>query len=92
MRGPLGLFTSGRFHLSVPNDPGSFTGNGRRIECGTLADEELARLIRVAEQRFRWPESSQGHSMTMRAEELAMLVNGLDVTHTRQRNWYRKSA
>ena len=25
-------------------------GNGRRIECGSLADGELARLIRVAEQ------------------------------------------
>ncbi len=25
-------------------------------------------------------------------EELAMLVNGLDVKQTRQRNWYRKSA
>jgi transposase len=32
------------------------------------------------------------HSVTMRSEELAMLVNGLDVKHTRQRNWYRKSA
>jgi len=28
----------------------------------------------------------------MRAEELAMLVNGLDLKQTRQRNWYRKSA
>ena len=25
-------------------------GNGRRIECGSLGDGELARLIRVAEQ------------------------------------------
>jgi len=28
----------------------------------------------------------------MRAEEWAMLVNGLDVKQTKQRNWYRKSA
>lgn len=34
----------------------------------------------------------EGHSVTMRAEELAMLVNGLDAKQTRQRNWYRKSA
>ena len=47
---------------------------------------------RLEKGRFRWPESGSGHSVTMRAEELAMLVNGLDVTHTRQRNWYRKSA
>ena len=47
---------------------------------------------RLEKGRFRWPASGPGHSVTMRAEELAMLVNGLDVTHTRQRNWYRKSA
>jgi len=42
--------------------------------------------------RFRWPEAEERHSVTMRAEELAMLVNGLDVKQTRQRNWYRRSA
>jgi hypothetical protein len=30
--------------------------------------------------------------LTMRAEELAMLVNGLDMQQSKQRNWYRKSA
>jgi hypothetical protein len=30
--------------------------------------------------------------VTMRPEELAMLVSGLDLKQTRQRNWYRKSA
>jgi hypothetical protein len=30
--------------------------------------------------------------VVMRSEELAMLVNGLDVERTRQRNWYRKTA
>ncbi len=42
--------------------------------------------------RFRWPEADKVRSVTMRAEELAMLVNGLDVKQTKQRNWYRKSA
>jgi hypothetical protein len=42
--------------------------------------------------RFRWPETEGVRSVTMRAEELAMLVNGLDLKHTQQRNWYRKSA
>src|SRR5881628_2347061 len=41
---------------------------------------------------FRWPDTENAHSVTMRAEELAMLVNGLDLKQTRQRNWYRKSA
>lgn len=47
---------------------------------------------RLEKGRFRWPEAEGRHSVTLRAEELAMLVNGLDVKHTRQRNWYRKSA
>jgi transposase len=47
---------------------------------------------RLEKGRFRWPESEGRHSVSMRSEELAMLVNGLDVTQTRQRNWYRRSA
>jgi transposase len=47
---------------------------------------------RLEKGRFRWPEVEGQHSVTMRAEELAMLVNGLDMKHTRQRNWYRRSA
>jgi transposase len=47
---------------------------------------------RLEKGRFRWPEAEGKHSVTMRAEELAMLVNGLDMKQTRQRNWYRKSA
>ena len=47
---------------------------------------------RLEKGRFRWPEVEGRHSVTMRAEELAMLVNGLDVKQTQQRNWYRRSA
>jgi transposase len=47
---------------------------------------------RLEKGRFRWPEAAGRHSVTMRSEELAMLVNGLDLKQTRQRNWYRKSA
>jgi transposase len=47
---------------------------------------------RLEKGRFRWPEAEDKQSVTMRAEELAMLVNGLDVKQTRQRKWYRKSA
>lgn len=51
---------------------------------------------RLEKGRFHWPkvgpESDGVRSVTMRGEELAMLVNGLDVKQTRQRNWYRKTA
>jgi transposase len=47
---------------------------------------------RLEKGRFRWPQAEGKLSVTMRPEELAMLVNGLDVKQTRQRNWYRKSA
>ena len=48
---------------------------------------------RLEKGRFRWPEAKpQQRAVTMRTEELAMLVNGLDLKQTRQRNWYRKSA
>jgi len=47
---------------------------------------------RLERGRFRWPEAEGARSVTMRAEELAMLVNGLDLKHTQPRNWYRKSA
>lgn len=46
---------------------------------------------RLEKGRFRWPAANT-RSVTMRGEELAMLVNGLDAKQTRQRNWYRKSA
>ena len=47
---------------------------------------------RLEKGRFRWPEAEGARSVTMRSEELAMLVNGLDLKHTQPRNWYRKSA
>src|SRR5580698_4201652 len=47
---------------------------------------------RLEKGRFRWPQAEHARSVTMRAEELAMLVNGLDVKQTQRRNWYRKSA
>ncbi len=47
---------------------------------------------RLENGRFRWPTASDKQSsVTMRAEELAMLVKGLDVQSTRPRKWYRHS-
>jgi transposase len=48
---------------------------------------------RLEKGRFRWPGAgAHEHSVTMRAEEFAMLVNGLDLKHTQPRKWYRRSA
>ncbi len=46
---------------------------------------------RLEKGRFHWPAAA-GRSVTMRAEELAMLVNGLDLKQTQARNWYRRPA
>ena len=48
---------------------------------------------RLEKGRFRWPAPPEKQrSVTMRPEELAMLVNGLDLKQARPRNWYRRSA
>jgi transposase len=48
---------------------------------------------RLEKGRFRWPAAHEKQrSVTIRAAELAMLVNGLDLKHTQPRNWYRRSA
>ena len=46
---------------------------------------------RLEKGRFRWPEA-EAVSVTLRAEELAMLVGGLDLQQARARNWLRKTA
>jgi transposase len=46
---------------------------------------------RLEKGRFRWPAAVDGSSVVMRPEELAMLINGLDVTQARPRkNWLRR--
>lgn len=50
---------------------------------------------RLERGSFHWPKQSQQatRSVTMRPEELAMLVNGMDLTAARSRaNWYRRPA
>lgn len=48
---------------------------------------------RLEKGRFRWPaEKGQNGAVSMRAEEFAMLVNGLDLKQTQQRSWYRRLA
>lgn len=47
---------------------------------------------RLEKGRFQWPAADEQRSVTMRAEELAMLVNGLDLKHAQPRDWYRRPA
>jgi transposase len=45
---------------------------------------------RLERGRFGWPAETQERSVRMRPEELAMLVNGLDLSQARPRkNWLR---
>lgn len=49
---------------------------------------------RLEKGRFGWPSNSKGarRSVVMRPEELAMLVNGLDLSQAKPRkNWLRRS-
>ena len=47
---------------------------------------------RLEKGRFRWPAASNARSVVMRPEELAMLVNGLDLAQARPRqNWLRRA-
>ena len=46
---------------------------------------------RLERGRFRWPEVKDALSVTMRPEELAMLINGMDLSQARSRpNWLRR--
>src|SRR5580692_7992061 len=47
---------------------------------------------RLEKGQFRWPEEKDARSVTMRPEELAMLVSGVDLKQAGQRNWYRRPA
>ena len=47
---------------------------------------------RLEKGNFRWPAAQQGRCVVMRPEELAMLVNGLDLADARPRkNWLRQA-
>jgi transposase len=48
---------------------------------------------RLEKGRFRWPPASEKQrSVTKRSEELAVLVNGLDLKQVQPSKWYRRSA
>jgi transposase len=47
---------------------------------------------RLERGRFRWPQASDARTVSMRPEELAMLVSGMDLAEARpRRNWLRRT-
>lgn len=47
---------------------------------------------RLERGRFRWPEAKDARSVSMRPEELMMLISGMDLSQARpRRNWYRRA-
>jgi transposase len=47
---------------------------------------------RLERGRFYWPKATDARSVSMRPEELAMLINGMDLTQAcLRRDWYRRA-
>jgi transposase len=48
---------------------------------------------RLEKGRFRWPQAAHGQAkISLNAEELTLLVGGIDLAGTRRRPWYRYPA
>lgn len=48
---------------------------------------------RLERGRFRWPDVHEVRSVSMRPEELLMLINGRDLKETQPRSgWYRRES
>jgi transposase len=46
---------------------------------------------RLERGRFHWPQADESRSVSMRPEQLALLINGMDLALARPRpNWYRR--
>jgi transposase len=47
---------------------------------------------RLEKGRFRWPQADGKQTVTLRAEELAMLLNGLDPVEAKPaKKWFRRT-
>jgi transposase len=47
---------------------------------------------RLEKGRFAWPKAAEGQTrIAMRAEELTMLLSGIDLKQTKTRKWFRRS-
>jgi transposase len=46
---------------------------------------------RLEQGRFRWPTAEGIDKIRLSQAELALLLEGIDLTHTQQRRWYRSA-
>jgi len=47
---------------------------------------------RLAEGNFAWPKTDEPGALRILAEELTLLLSGIDLEKTRTRAWWRKAA
>ena len=47
---------------------------------------------RLEQGSFAWPDETDAVSVTMSSRDLLVLLSGVDLTHTRRRRWYERSA
>src|SRR5215210_611506 len=95
-KGFEGLYGLVRDHLG--QDPLSghlflFTNRGRTRLKALMWDGSGLWVCakRLEKGRFGWPTAENANSILMRPEELAMLINGLDLAQARPRkNWFRR--
>lgn len=45
---------------------------------------------RLEKGTFSWPDTSATTRVELRASELALLLGGLDLSHTKKRRWYMR--
>src|SRR6516225_27583 len=96
-KGFEGLFGLVRDHLS--QDPLSghlflFTNRTRTRLKALIFDGSGLWVCakRLERGHFRWPVATDARSISMRPEELAMLINGMDLAQAcPRRNWYRRA-
>jgi transposase len=46
---------------------------------------------RLEQGTFAWPDDDESDSVTITSRDLAILLSGVDVTHTRRRRWYDRT-
>jgi transposase len=47
---------------------------------------------RLEQGCFSWPTAEPGHKLVLSAEQLALLLGGIELERTRQKNWWRRAA
>jgi transposase len=46
---------------------------------------------RLEQGTFAWPEDAETDSVSITSRDLAVLLSGVDLTHTRRRRWYDRA-